>query len=154
MSKECDKCRKIKKITDFYNSLFTQDKKDNTCKFCRKKYLEQYKTKKICKGVDKEIYNLILLLNEIDGIQTISSCFGHYRNPVRIWFEIKNIKVLNNFVFYSINSWCRWKLIIDNMDIKRNYEKICVVLKSERFDKNILEDIKELEKQLKTVRGR
>ena len=58
--------------------------------------------------LDKEIENLVYLINQIDGIETIDSCFGHHEMPCRIWLRIKDVDTANSFVrrfFYFDTLW-------------------------------------------------
>lgn len=57
---------------------------------------------------DPEIRQLVSLINNVDGVETIESCFGHHENPCRIWFRIKDIPTANNFIrqfFYFDPLW-------------------------------------------------
>jgi hypothetical protein len=58
--------------------------------------------------LDKEIENLVYLINQVDGVETTDSCFGHHKMPCRIWVRIKNVDIANSFVkrfFYLDPIW-------------------------------------------------
>lgn len=58
--------------------------------------------------LDLEIRQLVHLINDVDGVETIDSCFGHYENPCRIWFRVKDIPTANDFIrkfFYFDPLW-------------------------------------------------
>ena len=58
--------------------------------------------------LDEEIKKLVYLINKVDGVETIESCFGHHKNPCRIWLRIKNIDTANKFIkkfFYFDRLW-------------------------------------------------
>lgn len=58
--------------------------------------------------IDIEIKKLVYLINQVDGVETIESCFGHYEMPCRIWLRIKDIDTANKFIrrfFYFDPLW-------------------------------------------------
>lgn len=58
--------------------------------------------------LDIEIKKLVYLINQVDGVETIDSCFGHHGMPCRIWVRIKDIDTANRFIrrfFYSDPLW-------------------------------------------------
>lgn len=58
--------------------------------------------------LDIEIKKLVYLINQVDGIETIDSCFGHHEMPCRIWLRIKNADIANKFIrrfFYFDQLW-------------------------------------------------
>jgi len=58
--------------------------------------------------LDEEIKKLVYLINKVDGVETIESCFGHHKNPCRIFLRIKNIDTANKFIkkfFYFDRLW-------------------------------------------------
>ena len=58
--------------------------------------------------LDRQIEKLVYLINQVDGVETIGSCFGHHKMPCRIWLRIKNIDTANKFIrhfFYLDPLW-------------------------------------------------
>lgn len=58
--------------------------------------------------LDREIEKLVYLLNQVDAVETIDSCFGHHEMPCRIWLRIKNVDTANKFIrrfFYFDPLW-------------------------------------------------
>lgn len=58
--------------------------------------------------LDIEIKKLVYLINQVDGVETINSCFGHHEMPCRIWLRIKDIDTANRFIrrfFYFDPLW-------------------------------------------------
>lgn len=58
--------------------------------------------------LDIEIKKLVCLINQVDGVETINSCFGHHEMPCRIWLRIKNSDTANKFIrrfFYFDSLW-------------------------------------------------
>lgn len=58
--------------------------------------------------LDREIKKLVYLINQVDGVETIESCFGHHEMPCRIWLRIKDIDTANKFIrrfFYFDPLW-------------------------------------------------
>lgn len=58
--------------------------------------------------LDIEIKKLVYLINQVDGVETINSCFGHHEMPCRIWLRIKDVNTANKFIrrfFYFDPLW-------------------------------------------------
>ena len=58
--------------------------------------------------LDIKIEKLVYLINQVDGVETINSCFGHHKMPCRIWLRIKNADTANKFIrrfFYLDPLW-------------------------------------------------
>lgn len=58
--------------------------------------------------IDREIVELVMLINKVDGIETVESCFGHNKSPCQIWCRAKDINSINAFVrdfFYHDSLW-------------------------------------------------
>jgi hypothetical protein len=51
--------------------------------------------------VDKEIIDLILAINRFPGISTHSSCYGHDKEPISIWFDTKDLESLPPLLYYT-----------------------------------------------------
>ena len=71
---------------------------------------------KIDGGIDDEIRKLIPLINQVDGIETIQSCFGHHKEPCRIYFRARDIESLNKFkynFFYCDSLWAIELIVTD-----------------------------------------
>lgn len=58
--------------------------------------------------LDHEIKELVYLINQVDGVETENSCFGHYKMPCQIWLRIKDADTANKFIrrfFYFDPLW-------------------------------------------------
>ena len=58
--------------------------------------------------LDPEIKKLVYLINQVDGVETTESCFGHHKMPCHIWLRIKNVDTANKFIrrfFYFDPLW-------------------------------------------------
>ena len=51
--KKCQKCEKVKNLTDFYKNATRSDKHDNYCRECRKVANISYEVKKDYKAINK-----------------------------------------------------------------------------------------------------
>ena len=76
--------------------------------------------------LDYEIQELVYLINDVEGICTVDSCFGHNERPCRIWCDAKDIETLNKFIykyFYNDYLWtfqiCLTDVMIDEGDWNR-----------------------------------
>ena len=59
-------------------------------------------------SLDVEIKKLVYLINLVDGVETVESCFGHHETPCRIWLRIKDVDTANKFIrrfFYFDPLW-------------------------------------------------
>ena len=51
--------------------------------------------------MDKEVVPLCDALNSIDpSIRTLESCFGHGKEPLRIWFRCTNLRKLPDLLYW------------------------------------------------------
>jgi hypothetical protein len=66
--------------------------------------------------IDFEIRDLCKAINEIDGIETLSSCCGHGIKPCAIRFQIEDISVLNRLLYFCFNHEHKWKIYADMSD--------------------------------------
>lgn len=84
--------------------------------------------------IDYEIYELVYLINKVEGITTTSSCFGHNTDPIRIYCVADSIEYLNKFMyeyFYG-NSLISFKMLISDITIDaKNWGKIEFVIESD-----------------------
>ena len=58
--------------------------------------------------LDIEVKKLVYLINQVDRVETIESCFGHHEMPCRIWLRIKDADTANKFIrrfFYFDPLW-------------------------------------------------
>ena len=58
--------------------------------------------------LDREIEELVYLINQVDGVETFESCFGHHKMPCQIWLRIKDVDTANKFIrrfFYFDPLW-------------------------------------------------
>ena len=54
------------------------------------------------------IKKLVYLINQVDGVETIDSCFGHHNMPCQILLRIKDVNTVNKFIrrfFYFDPLW-------------------------------------------------
>lgn len=90
--------------------------------------------KKILKGVDNEISELIYLINQVEGIETTNSCFGHNKRPITIFCVAKDIATLNKFIhkFFYCNSLISFKIIVTDTTIdNKDWDKVEFVIESD-----------------------
>ena len=80
--------------------------------------------------IDCEISELIRQMNEIDGIETTSSCCGHGKKPCTICFTVENPEILNKLLFHCFNHECFWEICADTGDPHRNWKDLHFVLVS------------------------
>ena len=90
--------------------------------------------------IDVEIVELVKAINSNLGVRTTSSCFGHGKAPVRIWFELDSNN-LNKFLFEHFNTVNTWHIKIENADIKRGSNKLQLLLESEKMGDEVLPEI-------------
>ena len=84
--------------------------------------------------IDYEIYELIYLINKVEGITTTSSCFGHNTKPIRIYCVADSIECLNKFMYdyFYCNSLISFKMLISDKTIDaKNWSKIEFVIESD-----------------------
>lgn len=104
--------------------------------------------------IDVEIRNLVCLLNKVEGITTIESCYGHGVQPCRIWFKCNRIEDLHKFMFNCLNAFTKWRVLIDNADVSRNIDFI-YCLESDASDRQLVDLIvRNLETSIKTYIAR
>lgn len=77
--------------------------------------------------IDYEIKELVYLINQFDGVETIDSCFGHYKMPCRIWLRIKDIDTANKFIkcFFYLDK--RWLLNLSFSEANYHHELLFVL---------------------------
>lgn len=78
--------------------------------------------------IDYEIRELIKLLNQFDGIETTSCCFGHYEYRCEIYFKAETIEDIVNFSFRLFDCQHLWHIEIDTGDIHKNWKDLHFVL--------------------------
>lgn len=94
--------------------------------------------------IDKELCNLIHILNALDGIKTLSCCCGHGKTPCEIYIAIKNLNTIRDFCFNYLNSFYNWHFEIEN-NINKNQDYLILCLKSKSVDYNdVCKEINEL----------
>lgn len=90
--------------------------------------------------IDKEIRELVRVLNTLEGIKTTSCCCGHGEYPCMIWLAIKDIKSLNDFCFNYLNPFYGWQVIVEtNIHRNQDYIKCRLQSKSVDIDKVVFE---------------
>jgi len=88
----------------------------------------------ILKEVDYEIVELVDLINQVDGIETTNSCFGHNEAPLQIYCIAKDIATLNKFIyrFFYRNDLISFKILISDITIDdKNWDKVEFVIESD-----------------------
>ena len=65
-------------------------------------------------GVDKELVNLVKVMNKFPGIRTLESCAGHGDKEPAIWFQPDSIEDLPHllYCFDRCHSGCYWPVHI------------------------------------------
>ena len=86
--------------------------------------------------IDTEIVDLVIALNAIDGIETVSSCFGHGTEPCRILFNVKEwgalIRLTQRLAYET-----RWRLWVDlygQNEINNGQDRLLFILDSQTVD--------------------
>jgi hypothetical protein len=98
--------------------------------------------------IDKELVNLIYILNTLDGIKTLSCCCGHGKKPCNIYIAIKNLNVIRDFCFNYLNPFYGWHFEIEN-NINKNQDYLIVCLKSQSINyDNVCKEINTLIKKI------
>ena len=85
-------------------------------------------------GLDYEIKDLISLINNIEGIETLESCFGHNEGPIVIWGEADSIEALHKFMyeyFYGDQLWHFELVLSDTMIDAQDWGKVVFLMKSD-----------------------
>ena len=80
--------------------------------------------------IDYEIREIIQLLNEIDGIETIDSCVGHGKYPCQICFKCEDITVLNKLLHYCFNHERGWVIYLDMGDPDKTWKDLHFILQT------------------------
>ena len=84
--------------------------------------------------IDNEIKELIDLINNVEGIETVNSCFGHNEGPIVIWGIADNIEALHKFMynyFYCDGLWHFELVLNDKMIDEQNWEELVFLLKTD-----------------------
>lgn len=84
--------------------------------------------------LDPEIRALISLINNVEGIETLESCFGHNEGPIVIWGEADSIEDLHKFMykyFYGNQLWHFELVLSDVMIDEQDWGKIVFLLKTD-----------------------
>lgn len=84
--------------------------------------------------LDYEIAELISLINNVEGIETLESCFGHNEAPINIYCKADSIEDLHKFMykyFYCDKLW-HFELLLDDFMIdEKDWSKVVFLLKSD-----------------------
>ena len=89
---------------------------------------------KLPDDLDYEIAELISLINDVEGIETVVSCFGHNEGPIVIWGIADNIEALHKFMynyFYCDSLWHFELVLSDTMIDERDWGKVIFLMKSD-----------------------
>lgn len=83
--------------------------------------------------LDNEIKELVYLINQVDGVETEESCFGHYKEPCQIWLRIKDVETANKFIrkFFYFDPLWNLSLTFSEID---HYNELLFVLESRYED--------------------
>lgn len=95
---------------------------------------KDYTSDEIIKDVDIEIKELVKLINKIDGVETVISCFGHHKTPCQIWLRIKDIDTAKKFYRKFIYTNPLWDLILTYTELERRKDELLFVLQSRYKD--------------------
>ena len=90
--------------------------------------------KETLKDVDFEIQELVGLINQVDGIETTNSCFGHNEEPIQIYCRAKDISYLNKFIckFFYGNSLISFKIFVTDVTIdNKEWDKVEFLIESD-----------------------
>lgn len=86
--------------------------------------LQQYNSTFNMEEVDKEIQDLVKKLNQIDGISTTESCFGHGVAPVRVWLYL-DINRIQPILFYFFNNgFYLFRFILETADVRLHQQGV------------------------------
>ena len=110
--------------------------------------------------LDNEIKKLVYLINQVDGVETTESCFGHHKIPCRIWLRIKDVETANKFIkkFFYFDPLWNLSLTFSEVD---HYNELLFVLESKYDDyqavdlmvENLTNRFKERLKEVKPFEG-
>ena len=67
--------------------------------------------------IDYELRDLIKLINNIDGLETVECCCGHGLEPCQIWFVADSIEDVTHFIRNYIYCSPLWRIVIDITDV-------------------------------------
>lgn len=67
--------------------------------------------------IDYELKNLIKLINNVEGIETVECCCGHGKAPCQIWFEADSVEDVTQFIHKYLYRNNLWRITIDITDI-------------------------------------
>jgi len=84
--------------------------------------------------LDPEIRELISLINNVEGIETLESCFGHNEGPIVICGEADSIEDLHKFMynyFYCDQLWHFELVLSDIMIDEQDWGKVVFLMKSD-----------------------
>ena len=87
--------------------------------------------------VDHEIRELVQLINNVPGIETTGSCFGHNEMPCLIFMRAESVEAANWFMykyFYNDPLWRMSLFITDTQICEKNWKELKLVLESRYKD--------------------
>lgn len=94
--------------------------------------------------IDKELRDLIYILNTFDSIKTFSCCCGHGKTPCEIYLAVKDLSTIRNFCFNYLNPFYGWHFEIENnINKDQDYLILCLKSKSINYD-DVCKEINEL----------
>ena len=67
--------------------------------------------------IDYELRDLIKLINDIDGLETVECCCGHGGMPCHIWFKADSIEDVTRFQYKYLYRSRLWRISIDMTDV-------------------------------------
>lgn len=83
--------------------------------------------------IDEELRAFIVVVNQIDGVKTLSCCCGHGKDKCRVYIAFKDVKTINHFIFTFLNPFYNWSFRMEN-NIVRDQDYLTVCLESPTID--------------------
>lgn len=102
--------------------------------------------------IDEEIKKLVYTLNKIEGIETKTSCSGHYKEPFNIclqFFNMKSIILLTHLISNKFNNTLL--LTTDPIITQYSNDSVMLVLKSIDIGENAYKEANRLNDYLETM---
>jgi len=87
-------------------------------------------------NIDEECRWLVRSMNQVPGIWTTESCCGHGKQPITIWFTVKDALALNPFMWAGCHRWWNWhpwRVMVCDADPNRDDGRIHLLLESKEM---------------------
>jgi len=94
-------------------------------------------------GLDQEIAELVWALNRLPGIKTCSSCSGHRKEPLKIWFDVEDYKAKGLLVLsrlLSANYYRFYQYFSVTLDHQDTDPQVCFRFESKTYPSQIHDD--------------